>query len=184
MAATTAPLTADEFFRLPDPGRPAELVRGEIVMMNLPGARHGHVCANISFELRSFLDAHPQGTVLTNDAGIVTKRDPDSVRGADVAFYSYGRIARGEMPVGYPRVAPELVFEVLSPSDEWAEALAKVAEYLKAGVVTVCLVDPETETVIAYFLNKIEQAFRGDDALVLPDVLPRLSIPVRKLFHA
>lgn len=153
-------------------------------MMNMPGYRHGAICSRIARHVGNHVDESSLGTVLTNDSGIITGRAPDTVRGADVAYYSYARVPRETEPRGYPRVAPELVFEVLSPSDEWAEALAKVAEYLKAGVVTVCVVDPETETVIAYYLNKIEQAFRGDDALVLPDVLPVLSIPVRKLFHA
>lgn len=153
-------------------------------MLNMPGFRHGAVCSRIARLVGNFVEESSAGTVLSNDSGILTKRDPDSVRGADVAFYSYARIPQGEMPVGYPRVAPELGFEVLSPSDDWAEALAKVAEYLKAGVVTVCVVDPETETVIAYHADQIEQAFRGDEALTLPRILPGLSIPVRKLFHA
>ena len=35
------------------------------------------------------------GRVVTNDSGIVTQRDPDTVRGADVAYYSYARLPKG-----------------------------------------------------------------------------------------
>jgi hypothetical protein len=36
--------TAEEFARRPDPGYPEELVRGRIVAMPVPQARHGLVC--------------------------------------------------------------------------------------------------------------------------------------------
>ena len=90
---------------------------------------------------------------------------------------------RDFQPKGYPTALPELVFEVLSPSDEWKEIHAKVGEYLTAGIQTVCVVDPETESVIAYHADKRQTMFGIDDTLTL-DVLPGFSVAVRKLFHA
>jgi Uma2 family endonuclease len=55
MGATPQPpqvlLTAEEFARRPDPGYPEELVKGRVVAMPLPGARHGFVSANAAFDL-------------------------------------------------------------------------------------------------------------------------------------
>ena len=70
----------------------------------------------------------------------------DSVRGGDVVFYSYTRLPRGPIPEGYLEVVPELVFEVRSPSDRWAKITAKVGEYLDAGVLVACVLDPAKAT--------------------------------------
>lgn len=183
MATTTELLTAEQYFLLPDSGAPTELVQGHVIMMMNPGARHGYVCVNIVFELRDFLRSHDLGQVFSNDSGVVTQRGPDTVRGPDVAFFSYERMKKGEIPTGYPKAMPELVFEVKSPSDRWQEIHRKIGEYLTAGVQTVCIVDPETETVDTFDADKRQATFRIDDTLTL-DVLPGFAVPVRKLFHA
>src|SRR5690348_12208093 len=151
MATAEALLTAQEYWLLPDDGRPTELVRGRIVPMNMPSPRHGQICSKIDRLLGNFAEEHNLGHVVCNDAGVITERDPDTVRDPDVAFYSYGRVPRGRLPEGYLPVVPELVFEVRSPSDRWSEILTKVAEYLEAGVGTVCVLDPQTETAHLHF---------------------------------
>ncbi len=183
MATTTALLTAEQFFELPDPGCPADLVRGEVVMMNMPGYQHGVICARIARYVGTFADQNDLGSVLSNDSGIITERGPDTVRGADVAFYSYARVPKHETPLGYPKEKPELVFEVKSPYDRWKEIHRKIGEYLSAGVLIVCVVDPETETVVAYSADKRDATYQIDDVLTL-DVLPGFAVAVRKLFHA
>src|SRR5262249_17022218 len=116
-------------------------------------------------------------------SGVVTERDPDSMRGADVAFYSYSRIPKGPFPQhAYLTVVPELVFEVFSPSDRWPKVLAKVAEYLNAGVTVVCVVDPDSQTVQVY-RDALPQTLHGDDELTIPDVLPGFRTPVRRFFE-
>jgi hypothetical protein len=115
--AATALLTAEEFLALPDLGRPAELVRGKVVPMNVPASRHGQVCSQTVYLLRRSQEDRPTGHVLCNDAGVVTERDPDTVRGADVSYYSYERVPLGPLPPGYLPVAQDVAFEVRSPGD-------------------------------------------------------------------
>jgi len=175
-------LTAEEFFALPGDGPPAELVRGQVVMMNMPGFRHGRVCANITRLLGNFVDLHDLGHVLGNDSGVVTARSPDSVRGPDVAYFSYSRMPKGELPIGYPAVAPELVFEVLSPTDRWKDVLAKVSEFLQAGVLKVVVVDPARETIVVHDADQPASILVAGQSLTLPDVLPGFELPVDRLF--
>ena len=84
-----------------------------------PGRRHGQVCAQVGYLLRRFLEEHELGHVLSNDSGVITERGPDTVRGPDIAFYSYDRIPKGPLPPSYGPEIPELVFEVRSPGDRW-----------------------------------------------------------------
>ena len=105
-------LTAEEFGRRPDVGPPEELVRGRIVMSPPPNRGHGFTCIEVGFHLRLYLEVHRLGRAYGNDSGIIIERNPDTVRGADVAYYSYERLPEGSPSTGYGPEVPELVFEV------------------------------------------------------------------------
>src|ERR1017187_7177881 len=101
--------------------------------MSVPDRRHGYVCGRADRILGNFVDGHDLGRVMSNDSGVIIDRDPDTVRGADVAYYSYARLPKGPLPPGLGTELPELVVEVRSANDRWPEILEKVSEYLNAG---------------------------------------------------
>jgi Uma2 family endonuclease len=175
-------MTAEEFWLLPNDGLPTELVRGRIVPMNMPAPRHGEICGNTIHILKSYLDSNDIGRVVSNDFGVITERNPDTVRGADVGYYSYQRILKGPLPEGYLSLAPDVVFEVRSPGDHWQKILAKVAEYLAAGVQRVCVLDEKTETITVYSPDEPEVKFGRDQELVLPEILPGFAARVARFF--
>jgi Uma2 family endonuclease len=183
MATAEALLTAEEYARLPDDWQPTELVRGRVVPVNMPYPRHGEICACIVSLLWRHLEDHPSGRIVSNDSGIVTERDPDTVRGADVAFYSYEDVPKGPLPQRYLTAVPRLVFEVRSPSDRWKDLLAKTVEYLNAGVMVVCVLDPDTQTVHVYRPDQPDQTFAADQELPLPDLLPGFQVRVGRFFE-
>jgi Uma2 family endonuclease len=176
-------LSAAEYAQLPDRGIPTELVRGRVVEMNVPAPRHGEICANITTLVNPHVRGQGLGRVVSNDGGIVTERDPDTVRGGDVAYYSYARVPQGPLPAGYLDVVPELVFEVRSPTDRWSRLITKAGEYLEAGVTVVCLLDQVSETVQVYRTDELPRTLHADDELHLPDVLGELRVPVRRFFE-
>lgn len=182
MATVQSLLTAEEYATLPGLEGHHELVRGEIVYMNLPSFRHGKVCAKISRIVGYYVDMHDLGHVLSNDSGVITQRGPDTVRGADVAFYSYAAVPKGESPWLYAANPPELVFEVKSPDDRWPKIHEKISEYLAVGVRIVCVADPKTETVAVHHSEKPVQSLSGDDELTLPDVLGDFRVAISKFF--
>jgi Uma2 family endonuclease len=184
MATTEMLLTVEDYLRLPDNGCPTELVRGRIVPLNVPNFRHGKLCNRLGRLLGNYADEHNLGHVLNNDAGVVTERAPDTVRGPDVSFYSYSRVPQGADPTGYPNVVPEVVIEVRSPSDRWAMVLAKVSEYLNAGVDLVYVVDGQSLSVFAYTADKPNATLSDDDELTCPPPLAGLRFRVRRLFEA
>ena len=175
-------LTAEQFARRPDPGYPEELVRGKVVAMPVPGVRHGQVCGNVYYVLRQASPPGGLGHILTNDSGVVTERGPDTVRGADVSFYSYTRVPKGPLPPHYLDVVPDLVFEVRSPSDRWPKLLEKVAEYLNAGVPIVGVLDPERSTLDLYRGDEPVRILGPDDEFALPELLGDSRVFVRDFF--
>lgn len=176
-------MTAEEYCLLPDNGQPTELIRGKVVPVNMPRLRHGQICARVSYLLQRHLDDHPLGRVVINDSGVPTERGPDTVRGADIAFFSYAHVPAGRLPTrGYLPFPPEVVFEVRSPFDRWPAILAKVAEYLTAGVAVVCVLDDATEAAHVYTSDDPGRVLTGKDMLTLPGVLPEFQVEVRRFF--
>lgn len=183
IAAAEKLMTIEEFAKLPDDGVLRELVRGRIVEMNVPTPRHGQICVAIVEALAPHLRKSNRGQLVSNDGGILTARNPDTLRGADVSFYSYDRMPKGPMPTGYLRVVPEVVFEVLSVSDKWPEILAKTAEYLSAGVEVVCVLDPRNQSLQIYRTEAPAEVLTADDEFRLPAFFGELAVPVRSFFE-
>jgi Uma2 family endonuclease len=176
-------LTIEAYLALPDDGVPNELVRGKIVPLPVPTPRHGQICAEIVYLIGRYLDGRDLGHLVCNNCGVITERDPDTVRGPDIVYYSYERVPRGPLPWTYLDVAPELVFEVRAPTDRWGSILAKVAEYLEAGVSIVCVLDDMTECCHVYRNEEPVEILASEQELTLPDILPAFHVIVRRFFE-
>jgi Uma2 family endonuclease len=176
-------MTVDEFAHLAADGRMRELVCGRVVDMNPPGSLHGIVVIRIASLLDAFVQSRKIGRVLGGDSGVITRMNPDSLRGADVAYLSFARAPRGSLAgKTYFTVAPELVFEVLSPFDRWSDVLEKIAEYLHAGVVAVCVANPDDRTVQIFTSDAPAKKLKGEEILEVPNVLPGFQCRVDEFF--
>src|SRR5204862_830476 len=111
------------------------------------------------------------GRVVAGDAGFKLQSDPDTVRGADIAFVSWERMPQ-QSPVGFPRLGPDRVVEVLSPGDRPAETLAKIPDWLSAGTRLVWVIDPERRLARIYRQDGSESMLDEADALEGEDILP------------
>lgn len=150
--ATTgkALITAEQFMQMDLGDGTFELVRGEVIRVPPSMPEHGIVCGNVVFPLESFGRQTGYGYVLCNDSAVLTERAPDTVRGADVCFYSQKRWPRSEVGSGLPPVPPDLVVEVATSGDRRSEIDRKVGEYLRAGVPMVWVVDPKSRNLETY----------------------------------
>ena len=169
-----------EFLARHDGGKPYELVKGVLKEVLMGGLNHGMICARTTILIGMHVEAHDLGRVMSNDSYVQT--GPDTVRGADVLFYSWERLPKGRpVPAGVHELPPDLTVEVKSPTDTWVEVFTKVVEYLKVGVRVVVVVDPGKSTVSAY-RGDDQDVLRVGDVLTLPDVLPAFSVPVARFF--
>jgi Uma2 family endonuclease len=175
-------LTAEEFFLLPDPvdGSQQELVRGEVLTMPPPGGLHGVTCSKVDRKLGIFIDAGPGGTLVCNDAGFITERAPDSVRGPDISYWCKERLK--EVPVGYIEIAPDLLVEVLSPSNTTKQILAKLREYFARDVRLVWVIAPEDRTLTVYRTAEEGRLLHETATVTGEDVLPGFTCRVSDLF--
>src|SRR5207247_10639488 len=145
--------------------------------------RHGEICTNTTALINRCVRGGGICRFVSSDGGILPERDPDPLRGGDVACYSYARLPQGPLPAGYLDVVPELVFEVRSPTDRWSRLITKAGEYLEAGVTVVCLLDQVSETVQVYRADELPRTLHADDELHLADLVGELRVPVRLFFE-
>ncbi len=132
--------------------------------------------------MRSFAKERQLGRIITNDSGVITERGPDTVRGMDVAFYSFERVPPGPLPQGYLNVVPDVIFEVRSPSDRWPKIVTKVGEHLNAGIPVVCVADQATESVVVYQAEEVVRTFTAAEELKLPPPLHEWRVRVGTFF--
>jgi Uma2 family endonuclease len=182
---TTKPMTAGEFFewvhRPENQDRFFELDDGEVVEMPPPGELHGILCGFIAHLLWVYVIGRGKGAVSTNDAGLLIKRKPGTVRGPDIMVFDESRPLR-KLSRKFSEKIPRLIVEVLSPSDKMAKVNRRISQYLKRGVPLVWLVDPETRTVTVYKPGKDFEVLKEDEEVTGGDVLPKLRHAVAELF--
>jgi Uma2 family endonuclease len=184
--ATVSPtklMTAEEFMNADLGTGTFELVRGEAIEVPPSMPEHGRVCINVGFALEFYGRQSGLGYALSNDSAVQTEHDPDTVRGADVSFYSVERWPRSEVGTKLPPVPPNVAVEVYSPGNRRGQLLEKLAEYLNAGVSMVWVVYPKTRSITIYRSDDEAPIVlkEGDVIENLPE-LPGFRCPVADLF--
>ena len=175
-------MTAEELLRADIPNKSTELVRGRLIVREPPSTRHGRIQSTLNFLVAGFVRAHQAGAVFGQDTGFRIASDPDTVLAPDLAFVKRDRLALIP-PRGYAALAPDLVAEIASPGDRPGEVLAKVAQWLDAGVEIAWLIDPERQSAQVYRSDGSVAAVPPHGALEGDSVLPGLSFPLAELFE-
>ena len=174
-------MTGEELARHPEL-EPCELVNGRVVPMAPAGHIHGSFEFRLGAKLVAYADETGRGVAMGGEVGIYTRRDPDTVRGADALFISHERY-RQQGPGAFLHVAPELVVEILSPEDRPGEVKAKIREYLSIGVDRVWLVDGRRRQVRVYRSPEQVETLEIGDTLRDDEVLPGFALALSELFR-
>ena len=177
----TYPITIQEFERMALDGR-WELIDGEPVEMTPSAYESSSIGAMILGFLAQYVREHRLGRVYGADGGFVLFPDRPTVRVPDAAFVRAERAPQGEARKSFPRLAPDLVVKVLSPSDRTSEVVAKLEMYQEAGVPLIWLVDPDEGTVTIIAAGQPTRVVKQGDTLDGGDVLPGFAVPVAEIF--
>lgn len=144
MAATTSQLTVEDFRKLPEDsgGVYHELRHGEIVTVTRPKLKH-HL---IQARLRDLVKAMaPEGSFVEYEMAFRALPEHE-LRVADVAFLSAERFQQAG-PEDNIRGAPDIVVEVLSPSNTVAEIYEKEKLCQENGAKQFWVVDADLRQV-------------------------------------
>jgi Uma2 family endonuclease len=182
----TKRMTAEEFYDWVHQPEQAnkwfELVRGEVIELPPPRRPHGVVCVKVAAALDRYVTERGKGYVACNDSGVILERDPDTVRGPDVALYEDAD-AFADLHPKYGEVPPRLAVEVLSPDDRASQLMRKITEYLRGGVGMVWVIDPESRTVTVHRPDRAQVEIGEAEELTGDDVLPSFRCRAADFFR-
>jgi len=160
-------------------GRRLELIKGELHEVTVT-IRHTARAMHMGHLFQTWNDTARAGSVL-GDAGFTLERSPDTVRAPDVCFIRKGRLSGVNTRRGYPEMAPDLVVEVRSPNDTWADLRRKAEQFIERGTQLVVIVEPDKHIELIR-PGQPPHRLQLDDVFEAADIMPGFSCRVRDFF--
>lgn len=180
---STALMTAEELMELPHgEGFRYELINGELEKTMSAGFPHGRITMRLAGPLAEFIWTHHLGEIFAAETGFQLTFGPDTVLAPDISFITQERLEQvGETERFWP-AAPDLVVEVLSPSDRPSKVNKKTLLWLSNGAKQVWIVNPKDRTVRVHRSPSDTTTFSGSDYLEAPDLLPGFRLSLDRIF--
>lgn len=178
----TKQMTANDLLRLHGEGVRGELIRGVLCETMSTGQEHGEIVMNLGASLKNFIKPRKLGRLSGSDSGVWLERDPDTVREPDIAFFSASKTPFGARVTGYAEVVPDLVVEIVSPTDGLREVNDKALMWLSYGVRLVWVVRPDDRAVDVYRPGRAASTLSDMDTLDGLDALPGFTCAVGSVF--
>ena len=175
-------LTAEDLLRLHGQGVKGELICGVLKEKVSAGAEHSFIAGNLLAAFHGHVRSGRLGRVGGTDGGVLVRRNPDTVREPDVFYVSAERLPLAVRVRGYLEVVPELVAEIVSPSDTEQDIRKKIAMWVDHGVSMSLEVRPATRTIQVHRPGASAVTLTGDDELEGGDVLPGFTLPLSEIF--
>lgn len=181
MATLPKVLTYEEWLRMPpvEDGRD-EVVNGEL--RSMPPTRFPHAAI-----IEAFIAALLPQTdrkkiqILGSNFGLMINVEPLTCRSPDLAVYWREKIVIQD---GLYYSPPDLVIEVLSPSETRRRKNEKLTDYAKIGVPEVWVLSPEAQTIEILVLHNggFERKGIFVDGMIEPTKFPGVEIDVPSIW--
>ena len=179
---TGTKLTYEEYLETPETMIRCEVVDGEVIMAG-PSLYHQTISGNINEPVRAFVRRNRLGRVVYAPVDVIVRRDPLRVRQPDLLFVSNERAdILGERIEG----GPDLVVEIISPSNTRSEIESRLTDYATINVREFWLVYPQARAVEVLRLEGDEwkRAYiRGAGERIESAVLPGLELDITEIFE-
>jgi Uma2 family endonuclease len=179
--------TIEDLLALGDEVR-AELIAGEIYMAATPSSRHQDIVLRLASSMLAHLSQHGGGRVFV--APLDVYLPSGDVVEPDVLFVAAERVA---MVHDHVHGAPDLLVEVVSPSNPERDRIVKRRLYERNGVSEYWVIEPRSEprsepgSGAVEVLRLVDGCYqpagylRDGDTLQTP-LLPGFTLPLRELF--
>ncbi|HID06571.1 MAG TPA: Uma2 family endonuclease, partial [Armatimonadetes bacterium] len=163
-----------------------EIVNGVMIVTPAPIMRHQWILGKLYRLLYAFVAEHQLGTVVMAPFDIVVQREPLRTRQPDLLFISTERMPVEKL-IDLERLefAPDIVVEIISPSERTSDIAKKLNDYLAIGVREVWLVNMQTKSVEV--LVSVETVWQlhglfGEGDTIKSQVLKGFEISVAEIF--
>lgn len=144
-------ITLADYLLMPQLNQPYEIIDGEMMPSPAPTLAHQIIGANVFSPLSQYVKTKGLGVVLFAPVDIILQRDPLRTRQPDVLFIHKDNLPGTSLDdleeLQLLEITPDLVVEVLSPSDTKKVLVGKLADYQRIGVKECWLVSREAHSV-------------------------------------
>lgn len=180
-------LTWEQYLQTPESMERVEIEDGEVKPMASPTGKHQLVLGNLHLLLAGNPTVRARGAVMMAPFDIVISRHPLRVRQPDLLFISFQRVPMEDLAnLQRLETAPDLVEEVLLPSDTFASLARKLGDYHAAGVQEVWLLDVEQSQAFVLSCEERGWHWQGPFSAQEPipsTVLPEVSVTAQAIFE-
>lgn len=148
----TPPRTIMEVFKMLPEGTLAEIINGSIFMSPSPTTRHQAILRQLTFGIVDFLKRNKkEGEVFFSPYDVYLDEHANAVQ-PDIVFVS----AENKSIIKEDAIhgIPDMLLEVLSPSNSDHDLISKKDLYEKFGVPEYWIVNPETKETVGFFLKE------------------------------
>ena len=172
--------TFEEWLEL-DNNENIELIDGVLYMQGEPSSRHMDVVRELTVELGVFLRGK-QCRLYTNPYMVKLNTKKTAAVHPDITVVCDKNKMTDRGCIG----APDLIIEILSPSNAGHDIFTKYHQYLMAGVKEYWIVDPQKNTVIAYILKNggYEPTLYKQKDIIPVSVLSECKIDLKVIFES
>lgn len=185
MSLKTKDITYEEYLEMPEIKQRYEIIDGEMIFMAPgPTPKHQMNSRNLFLSLYNFVASHQLGEVLYAPLDVLIQQKPLCTRQPDLLFISKERssIIGKQMIEG----GPDLVVEILSPSNTRADVEKKLKDYAVIDVRECWLVSSEARTIeiLKLSFNRWERlGLYGTGDRITSEVLPGLCLKVDEVIE-
>ena len=183
MTTTQTRLTYQDYLEYPETKSRYDIVDGEMIMAAGPTRFHQTISGNIYDPVRRFVRENGLGAVWYAPLDVIVQQEPLRVRQPDLLYVSNDNSGiLGDRING----GPDLVVEILSPSNSRREIESKLSDYAQIGVRECWLVSPEARTAEVLQLESGEWKrlfIRGAGERIESVVLPGLELEITEIFQ-
>jgi Uma2 family endonuclease len=176
-------LTYQQYLELPEMRARYSIVDGELVVEATPTPSHQALLLELVLKLSPFVRERHLGKVVIAPLDIVIRREPLRTRQPDLMFISHWR--RSIVGQQVIEGGPDLVIEILSPSNTLSDVQGKLQDYQRVSVREAWIVSPQALTVQVLQLSPkhIERlGLYGLGDSIVSHVLPELHLTVAEIF--
>jgi Uma2 family endonuclease len=162
-----------------------QVLYGEVFMMASPSVAHQAICMELSRQFGNYLQGKPCRVFA---APLDVRPFPEDDNSDDTVVQPDLLVVCGQhkLASGSVNGAPDLVIEVVSPSNTQEEMFLKFQIYLEAGVREYWIVYPGEKAIQVHVYENghyISSSYKGN-AVVPASVLPGLQIALESLWAA
>lgn len=176
--------TYEDYVHLPDDGWKYEVIEGVLYMTPSPNTKHQRAIVRILLKMGAYVAQKGLGEVFASPLDVILPNNLGTPVQPDVFFIRQERL--GIVKERQIEGAPDLVVEVLSPSNWLDDRRVKFNVYSQAAIAEYWIVDPVQDTIEVFVLDDtqsyvlLDRFDRGDS--VQSETIAGFNMPVKEVF--